>query len=213
MRPDPADLTGISSAHRQLIADVARWGDTDLAAPSLLPGWSRGHVLTHLARNADSFVHLLHAAARGEIADQYPGGLAQREGDIERGSTRPADVVLGDLADACAAVETAFADADESAWAGSGRGLATPPDFNMMGLPLRRWREVEVHRGDLGGELTWRNWSDAYVERELPVQLDRVGTRLEGQLWERPAAVTDHEVLAWLLGRNPVSQWPTLTPW
>ena len=42
--------------------------------PSLLPGWTRGHVLTHLARNADSQRHVLEAAVRGAPAERYPGG-------------------------------------------------------------------------------------------------------------------------------------------
>lgn len=28
--------------------------------PSRLPGWSRGHVATHLARNADAFTRLVN---------------------------------------------------------------------------------------------------------------------------------------------------------
>jgi maleylpyruvate isomerase len=213
MFPAPSDLIGIASAHRQLLADVSAWGDVEMALASGLPGWSRGHVLTHLARNADSFLRLLTAAGRGEVADQYPGGVAQREGDIERGSTRPATEVLADLATACEVVETAFADADEASWSGSGRGLASPPVFELSELPLRRWREVEVHRGDLGGQLTWRSWSEAYVAREIPVALGKLASRLGGQRWERPDNVTDHELLAWLFGRHRVAQWPTLTAW
>ncbi|MET0910545.1 MAG: maleylpyruvate isomerase N-terminal domain-containing protein, partial [Ilumatobacteraceae bacterium] len=47
----------------------------DAELPSLLPGWTRGHVLTHIARNADSFVRLLEAAGRGEVVTQYAGGV------------------------------------------------------------------------------------------------------------------------------------------
>ena len=36
-----------------------------VAGPSRLPGWSRGHVLSHLARNADALVNLLTWARTG----------------------------------------------------------------------------------------------------------------------------------------------------
>ena len=42
-----------------------------MAGPSLLPGWSRGHVLTHLARNADGAVNLLTWARTGVETPQY----------------------------------------------------------------------------------------------------------------------------------------------
>ncbi|MEV0474381.1 maleylpyruvate isomerase N-terminal domain-containing protein, partial [Streptomyces prunicolor] len=31
--------------------------NASVAEPSRLPGWSRGHVLAHLARNADALVN------------------------------------------------------------------------------------------------------------------------------------------------------------
>ena len=70
--------------------------DEQARAPSLLPGWSVGHVLTHIARNGDSLVWRLEGAAQGELRDQYPGGLEQRRADIEAGAGRPAsELVVG----------------------------------------------------------------------------------------------------------------------
>jgi maleylpyruvate isomerase len=42
------------------IMSPRRW-----AAPSALPGWSRAHVLTHVARNADAMINLLTWARTG----------------------------------------------------------------------------------------------------------------------------------------------------
>ncbi len=53
-----------------------------MRGPSLLPEWSDGHVLTHLARNADSVVRRMEGAARGELVDQYPGGLGLGLGPV-----------------------------------------------------------------------------------------------------------------------------------
>jgi len=39
--------------------------------PSALPGWTRGHLLTHLARNADALVNLLTWARTGIPTPMY----------------------------------------------------------------------------------------------------------------------------------------------
>jgi maleylpyruvate isomerase len=64
--------------------------DGQCSGPSLLAGWSRGHVLAHWARNADGQTRMLLAAMRGDLTAQYPGGNAQRHADIEAGAARPA---------------------------------------------------------------------------------------------------------------------------
>ncbi|MFF9641495.1 maleylpyruvate isomerase N-terminal domain-containing protein [Kitasatospora aureofaciens] len=62
---DPAaELARIHAATGLLLRTAARLCDADARAPSLLPGWSRGHVLTHLARNADG-PRPPHGAAAG----------------------------------------------------------------------------------------------------------------------------------------------------
>jgi len=70
-------------------------GLLDGSAPSRLPGWSVGHVLTHLARNADSIGRVLAAADRGETVARYAPG--QRDAEIESGATRPADELVADV--------------------------------------------------------------------------------------------------------------------
>ncbi|MER5808278.1 maleylpyruvate isomerase N-terminal domain-containing protein [Streptomyces sp. NPDC002033] len=47
---------------------VATLTDDDVRAPSLLPGWTRAHVLTHIARSADSRTRLLTAARTARTA-------------------------------------------------------------------------------------------------------------------------------------------------
>lgn len=64
-------------------ASASQMTDEDCRGPSLLPGWSRGHVLAHWALNAEGQTRMLLAAMRGETEAQYPGGEAQREADIE----------------------------------------------------------------------------------------------------------------------------------
>ena len=52
---------------RLLIGTARSLDDAAVREASLCPPWSRGHVLTHLARNADSVVRRLEGAMRDEI--------------------------------------------------------------------------------------------------------------------------------------------------
>ena len=88
------DLDRVAEAHAALddhLTAMSGSSGADSALPSLLPGWSRGHLLTHIARNADSFVRVLEAARRGEAVTQYEGGGAGRNADIEAGASRDWD--------------------------------------------------------------------------------------------------------------------------
>ena len=56
---------------------VAALTDSQARAPSLLPGWTRGHVVTHLARNADALRNLLTWARTGIPTPMYPSRQAR----------------------------------------------------------------------------------------------------------------------------------------
>jgi maleylpyruvate isomerase len=199
-------VEGCSAAHQRLLADVEAFDETWVRGDSLLPGWSRAHVLTHLARNAEGLTRLLEHANRGEIADQYPGGAAARNEAIELGSLRSMREILDDLRARTWALEAAWVAMTADGWQGQGR-LSSGVVIGVREVPFRRWREVEVHHADLGGAFTWSNWSPAYVRLDLAHQ---------SMLWtsRRPmglAALPDgalrlepNERLAWLLGRLDV---------
>ena len=226
-----ADLAGARAAHARLLASIVGLDDERAHARSHLPGWTRGHVITHLARNADSFTGMIAAAARGEVADQYPGGNRQRADDIEAGAGRSAAELLADVTRACRALEAAWADTTEDMWrTGAGRsGGALVP---LRELPLRRWRETEVHHADLDLDFSWSDWSDAFVAGELERTVDGLPERLApgqalrlvatdgGQPWEvgtggDPIEVTAdrRRLLAWLLGRLDDPALPAVAPW
>src|SRR5436190_21454509 len=115
MRPQ-ADIAGAIAAHRRLVEQLAALTDADARRPSLLPGWSVGHVLTHLARNAESHVRLLEAAAAGRVGDQYPGGNAQRAADIEAGAGRPAADLVADVRSSASRLEAAWEATTGDVW-------------------------------------------------------------------------------------------------
>lgn len=81
-----ADLERVEDAHRRCVQAIAELDDDEIGRPSRLPGWTVGHVLTHLARNADSHLRRTEAARRGEIVDQYGAGSDGRAAEIEAGT-------------------------------------------------------------------------------------------------------------------------------
>jgi maleylpyruvate isomerase len=227
------DLAGARRAHTSLCERITGLTDDQVRRASLLPGWTVGHVLTHLARNADSITGVFEAANAGEIGDQYPGGAKQRNADIDAGAVRTAADLVADVRDSCARLDRAWAETSDAAWAlGSGRMMAG--ELPLSDIVFRRWREVEVHHADLGLAFTWRDWSDEYVDLELELSArylaarltdDDVALRIEPSdaigVWiVEPVPVertlvrgTRHELLAWILGRDERPDWPELTPW
>src|SRR5215210_7453229 len=103
----------VTSATQRLLGDTIRVGDDDWRGPSSLPEWSRGHVATHIARQADGIVRLTEWARSGERQDMY-ASAEQRTADIEAGSGRTGlelqidlDTSAGQLGDAFEALNEA----------------------------------------------------------------------------------------------------------
>jgi maleylpyruvate isomerase len=61
-----------------------RLGEAEMNEPSLLPGWTRRHVVSHVAANADALSNLVHWAATGEPTPMY-ASPDERAAGIERG--------------------------------------------------------------------------------------------------------------------------------
>jgi maleylpyruvate isomerase len=188
-----ADIAGATAAHARLVADLAGLTDEVAARPSLLPGWTVGHVLTHLARNADSQVRMLTAAADGRAVAQYEGGAEERDAAIDAGAGRPAAKLVDDVRTASEALDDLWPSLPDRTWAGHGFNTDGSRRLCVL-LPFHRWREVEVHRVDLGIGPTWDDWSDDYVARELPRALATLPHRL-------PDAAARRRLTAWLLDR------------
>lgn len=195
MRPD-ADIDACRASHRRLLAALAPLDDGDFRSPSLLPGWTRGHVVTHLANKSTSLVWLYGAPAEGEIRRQFPIGY-DYDLAADAGADRAAAELRSDLEQSFELVETAWDALGDGLW--DQQGIVTPGLRTVTEIVSRHLRDVEVHHVDLDIGYRVSDWPGGFVEGELskrlPALLDRA----------------DHgDLLAWLLGRTHA---PDLGPW
>jgi maleylpyruvate isomerase len=135
-------------ATTRYLAAIEPLTDDEMRAPTALPGWTRGHVVTHLSRHADALAGVLKAAVAGEVGSMYDS-QERRSADIQAGAHRPAAELIEDAAASWGRLLQADNELDVVHLAGSfTRTPGTDP------LPLRdigrmRRTEVEIHHADL----------------------------------------------------------------
>jgi maleylpyruvate isomerase len=159
-------LDRLAAATGRLLASATALTDAHLREPSLLPGWTRGHVLTHIARNADGMVNLLHWARTGTETPMYASAQS-RSADIEAGAGRPAADLAADVRDSAAAFAGQAAAMPDDAWTVAVRALNGPP-FPALGVLDRRLSEVEIHHVDLAAGYSPGDWPADFVAGALP---------------------------------------------
>lgn len=200
------DIAGATAAHAALRGQISGLDDVTAHQPSRLSGWTVGHVLTHIARNADSHARILQAAQRGEVTEQYEGGAATRTADIEAGARRSAAELIDDVTASATNLEDVWADTSPVGWAGHGI-MPNSSEVATNDLPYRRWREALVHLHDLGLAYSFADWPADYVRLELGRMTSLWASRLPMGLTTLPPAamaVDDRTRLAWLLGRTNI---------
>lgn len=218
----PALRTSTASVLAELAG--AALSDADMSEPSLLRGWTRGHVLTHLARGSDALGGTLAGTLRGEVVPLYPDGDTGRSRDIDAGAGRGAAEIVADVRESFERLDVVLGAVHQAdAWDRlADRGLSNAE------LLVSRWCEVEIHRVD-AGLATPADWPVAFVRRLLPEVVSGLAARTEQPIGVVTAGVDTPpvpedalvvrgepaEVLAWLLGRSQPADFPevTLRPW
>ncbi|MBW8485896.1 maleylpyruvate isomerase family mycothiol-dependent enzyme [Actinomadura parmotrematis] len=203
----------IEAATARLVADAARLDEAAVRGPSLLPGWTRGHVLTHVARNADGGTRLLVWARTGQESHEYASAEA-RAAEIEAGAGRAPAELVADVrasatrfADACRAMPGDRWDVPVRWTGGAEHPVRRATDARLT--------EVLLHHVDLDAGFGPADWPGAFVADQLArtlasyarrpgvprvrVHATDTGLRLgdEGGLVEG----TQADLLAWLTGR------------
>lgn len=181
------DLASLRDATERLLTAAAKLDNAAVTEPSRLPGWSRGHVLAHLARNADAVVNVL------EGRPMYASAEA-RDADIERDAPRPLDAQIADVRESAALFQgAADAPADWSRTVELRNGVTD----SASRVPFRRWVEVELHHVDLGIGYDLEDLPEEFTEREI----DFLAQRFAGHPDVAPTRLTDG-TRAWSTGRQ-----------
>jgi maleylpyruvate isomerase len=160
-----------------LMRTAAALDDETIRVASLCEGWTRAHVLSHIARNADALGNLVGWAITGTPRAMYDSPDA-RDADIATGSTRGAQEIFTDLEDSAAR------------FASAATGLAGAPEqteVEMRGgrrvlggqLPTLRLMEVVFHHVDLNAGYTFADADPGFVKRAVNNAIERF--RASGQ--------------------------------
>lgn len=174
----PDTLVLLAHESTLLIRTAAGLDDESVQAASLCQGWTRAHVLSHIARNAEALGRLAGWAITGTPAAMYESPQA-READIEAGSTRSPRQILADLEESSARFATVA------------QGLAGPPETcevemragrQVLGgqLPTLRLLEVVFHHVDLAAGYTFADADSGFVRRSVTHAVKRM--RSSGQV-------------------------------
>jgi maleylpyruvate isomerase len=188
-----SQLDDVHAGHARLGVILDDLDDVGARQASALPGWTRGHVLTHLAEHARALTRQVEFAIEGRLVDFYDGGAAGRNAVIEAGSGRPAAELRADVVSLSAALESAWARVRPDGWASPVRYR----NGTVLDTVSSRWREVEIHTADLLLGYTSADWAPEFCDYLVEFTAPRVPEGVEVQ-----GALTD--IAAWMAGRETI---------
>ena len=235
-------LDELRASHRMFRGLVEQLTVGDAAAPSMLPGWNRAEVITHVCRNADALSGLLEGALRNELVPMYPGGLDKRAADIAAGRHAGVPQLLADFDVSSARLEALWDELDEAVW---DRPVLVRSGQRPAWVTIRlRWQELEVHAVDIDTGRTLEAVPPVLADElarvaaaSIPARLDPDDRGIEVRhpglpAGRQPFGPADgavavggppDQVLSWLLGRparglvatiaGEPADTPVLGPW
>ena len=159
-----ADLLG--DANTRLVRTVDGLHDDDWGAPSALPGWTRAHVVSHLALNAEGLARCLHGLVSDEEGE--PGTMydsdEQRDSDIAELAQAAPFEIRERLMAGITVLNDAIAAVPPEGWTGHVERTPGGRTFPTSAIPGMRLREVEIHHADLAAGYTPAEWSPDFSE-------------------------------------------------
>lgn len=210
--PD-ALLAELHKAADVVASQAGKLAEEDVAAPSSLPGWTRGHVLAHLAGISNAMARQLEFAGRGEAVELYDGGQEGRTKAIEMAAGHTLAQHRADLDAALERALRAFDSLDADAW-------QVPISYRggvVLDGGFALWRELVIHASDLNTGLGPETWSRPFCEHLFDFLAARVpaGQRFVLQPLGLPPVTLGAgnrstvvngmltDIAAWLAGREP----------
>lgn len=169
-------LDRLRDADRRLVRTVDALEVADWAGDSLLPGWTRAHVVAHLALNAEALGAALRGVVAGEPVAMYAGAEA-RDADIaELAGADPATRRSRLYAASTELTEAVAAVPEDRLGTVVHRTPGSERTFLAGEVATMRWREVEIHHADLAAGPTAADWPADFAELLVEQLRVRAGT-------------------------------------
>jgi maleylpyruvate isomerase len=192
---------------------IAGLDEAAYAGPSQLDGWTRRHLVAHLAANAEAIGRLVSWASTGEEQPMYPSPQ-QRSADIEAGAKLSGKQLTAWFERSALELATAMAAMPGESWQAmvvTAQGRTVP----ATETPWMRSREVMVHAIDLAVGPSFADLPGDFLAALREDIITRRGPR------NVPAVRGSHaDVTAYLAGRpysgvtTPAgTPAPALSPW
>ena len=165
---DPQILAALLLARRGqafFSRKLAELRDHELDAPSLVPGWTRRHVIAHVGLNARALTRLTEWAATGVETPMY-SSAAERDAEIEFAATLPTRALRHLSAHAAVHLNVEWRDLSPEAWQAQVRtaqGRVVPATETIW----MRTREVWIHAVDLDNGASFRHFPPELVDALL----------------------------------------------
>lgn len=157
-------LESLHQSEQHLLRTVDSLRGSQWDEPSLLPGWTRAHVVGHLALNAEGLARALDGLAHEQVVPVYDSN-ERRDADIEELAQADPPEIRQRLFAAAQRLRDAMAVLDTDQWQASIMRVPDGPEWPVADLPATRRREVEIHHADLDAGYGAHDWpADFCVE-------------------------------------------------
>lgn len=162
----------LDAASARLLHTVDALPDEDFAGPSLCDGWTRAHLVAHLALNAEALAGVLRGVRDGVPTTMYVSAEARDEDIVALAPASPAE-----LRERLRAAVAGFAEVADVA-----TGLGPEVTFErtpggrvspVAAVPDFRRSEVEIHHADLDTGYTPADWPPDFALAVVTASAER----------------------------------------
>jgi maleylpyruvate isomerase len=159
---DSEDLQTLHRADQRVVRTVDSLDSAAWSGASVLPGWTRAHVVAHLALNAEGLARALGGVQDGETVPIYDSNEARDEAIVELAGQDPSEI-RDRFFGATARLRHLFGSLTQDQWAQEVNRLPEGPVWPVGELLTSRLREVEIHHTDLDAGYAATDWPQAFA--------------------------------------------------
>ncbi|MEV4158306.1 maleylpyruvate isomerase family mycothiol-dependent enzyme [Nocardia salmonicida] len=176
MRSIDQVVAHVASAHERERALIQGIDEDSARAPSLLPGWTRGHVLSCRLAFLRAARRQVDNALAGSSSDFYDGGKPGREAEIDKHANSQADWLVAAVQREIHGLDQAWAEMSEADWL---RPANYREPCTLASVLHGSWRETEIHCVDYGLGVDVASWSPEFCAHLFDFLTPRVPENLQ----------------------------------